>query len=64
MLELISVTAALRITTTLSSWPVATMVSLMPSLIISTVANTNTTRAMPPAVSTVVTRRTHRLRIT
>jgi len=49
---------------TLSIWPVATNVSLMPSLIIKTVANTNTTRAMPPAVKKVVTRRTHRLRRT
>jgi hypothetical protein len=62
MAELISAPAPLRSTITLSGWPVATSVARMPSLIISTVANTYTTSAMPPAVSKVVTRRTHRLR--
>ena len=59
---LISAPAPLRSTSRLSGWPVATSVARMPSLIISTVANTKTTSAMPPAVSSVVTRRTHRLR--
>jgi hypothetical protein len=62
MALLISAPAPWRSTITLSGWPVATRVLRMPSLIISTVANTNTTSAMPPAVSSVVTRRTHRLR--
>jgi len=64
MPELISAPAPLRSTITLSSEPVATSVSWMPSLIISTVANTYTTRPMPSAVSSVVTRRTQRLRAT
>jgi hypothetical protein len=59
---LISAPAPLRSSSTLSGWPVATSVARMPSPIISTVANTNTTSAMPPAVSSVVTRRTQRLR--
>ncbi len=52
-----SVPAARRITMTLSGWPVATSVERMPSVIISTLANTKTTSAMPPAVSSVVTLR-------
>jgi hypothetical protein len=59
---LISAPAPLRSTITLSGWPVATSVVRMPSVIISTVANTYTTNAMPAAVSSVVTRRTQRLR--
>ena len=47
--------AALRITITLSGWPVAISVARMPSVIISTLANTKTTSAMPLAVSSVVT---------
>ena len=48
---------ALRITITLSGCPVATSVARMPSVIISTLAKTNTTSAMPLAVSSVVTLR-------
>ena len=59
-----SVCAPLRISTTLFGWPVATSVARRPASSISTAANTNTTSAMPPAVSTVVRRRTHRLRAT
>ena len=62
MPELISAPAPLRSTITLSGCPVATSVARMPSLIISTVANTYTTSAMPAAVRAVVTRRTQRLR--
>jgi len=51
-----------RITTTLSSWPVDTSVFCSPAASISTVANTYTTSAMPPAVSAVVRRRASRLR--
>ena len=51
-----------RMTTTLSSWPVATSVCSSPAASMSTVANTYTTSAMPPAVSAVVSRRATRLR--
>ncbi len=57
-----SVAAPLRIASTLSAEPVATSVCRSPASSISTAANTNTTSAMPPAVSTVVSRRTQRLR--
>jgi hypothetical protein len=57
-----SVCAERRITTTLSYDPVSTSVLRSPSSSISTVANTNTTSAMPPAVNTVVSLRAHRLR--
>ena len=57
-----SVCALRRMTTTLSSCPVATSVFSNPAESISTVANTYTTSAMPPAVSTVVRRRATRLR--
>ncbi len=60
--ELISAPAPLRKASRLSGLPVATSVALMPSLIISTVANTYTTKPKPNAVSAVVTRRTQRLR--
>jgi len=59
-----SVTAPLRITTTLSAAPVPPSEARRPASSISTAANTNTTSAMPPAVSTVVSLRTHRLRAT
>ena len=49
-------------TTTLSSWPVATSVFSSPAASISTVANTYTTSAMPPAVSAVVSLRAATLR--
>jgi hypothetical protein len=52
-----SVCALRRITTTLSSWPVATSVFSRPAASINTVANTYTTSAMPPAVSAVVSLR-------
>ena len=51
-----------RMTMTLSGCPVATSVSSRPAASISTVANTYTTSAMPPAVSTVVSLRAVRLR--
>ena len=59
----ISVSADLRVTTTLSGDPVSTKVFLRPSSSINTVANTNTTNAMPPAVSSVVSLRVIKLRI-
>jgi hypothetical protein len=49
-------------TTTLRSLPLETMVDFSPASSINTALNTNTTSAIPPAVSTVVRRRTHRLR--
>src|SRR5258706_8914837 len=49
-----------RVTTTLSGDPVSTSVFLRPSCSISTVANTNTTSAMPAAVSAVVSLRAMR----
>ncbi|MDR8745590.1 hypothetical protein FEQ01_06484 [Burkholderia pseudomultivorans] len=60
----ISVSAPLRITTTLSGSPVETSVCVSPASSISTVANTKITSAIPPAVSAVVRRRAHRLRAT
>jgi hypothetical protein len=57
-----SVSAERRVMTTLSYSPVVTSVVRKPSSSISTVANTNTTSASPPAVSAVVRRRAHRLR--
>ncbi len=51
-----------RMTITLSGCPVATSVSSSPADSISTVANTYTTSAMPPAVSAVVNLRAVRLR--
>jgi hypothetical protein len=60
----ISVCAERRMVTTLSGEPVSTRVARRPSVSISTVANTNTTSAMPPAVSVVVMRRVARLRTT
>ena len=48
----------------LSGCPVATSVCLSPASSISTAANTNTTSAMPPAVSAVVSLRGQRLRTT
>ena len=60
----ISVSAPLRIATTLSYSPVVTKVCLRPASSISTAANTNTTSASPPAVSAVVSRRVQRLRTT
>ncbi|MCY1301314.1 hypothetical protein D9M68_748240 [compost metagenome] len=58
----ISVSAPLRITTTLSRSPVVTSVFFRPASSISMVAKTKTTSASPPAVSAVVSRRAHRLR--
>ncbi len=49
-------------TTTASSLPVDTSVDRNPCSSMSTVANTKTTSAMPPAVSAVVRRRAQRLR--
>lgn len=57
-----SVSELLRITSTLSGLPVATRVWRRPSASMSVAVNTNTTRAMPPAVSRVVARRVRRLR--
>jgi hypothetical protein len=57
-----SVCAPLPMKSTLSAEPLATSVARNPAASISTAANTNTTSAMPPAVSTVVSRLTHRLR--
>src|SRR6476469_7285363 len=51
-----------RVTTTLSYEPVSTSVLRRPSSSMSTVANTNTTSAIPLAVSKVVSLRVHRLR--
>ncbi len=59
-----SVCEPLRITTTLSGWPVAISVSRNPAASISTVANTYTTSAIPPAVRIVVSLRAIRLRAT
>ncbi len=60
----ISVWLPCLITTTLSNDPVDTSVVFNPASSISTAAKTNTTRAMPPAVSAVVSLRTQRLRAT
>ena len=57
-----SVCEPLRITMTLSGWPVAISVSRSPAASISTVANTYTTSAIPPAVRIVVSLRAIRLR--
>lgn len=57
-----SVPEARRVTTTLSGLPVSTRVFFSPASSISTVAKTNTTRAMPPAVRAVVSLRAARLR--
>ena len=51
-----------RVTWMLSGWPVATSVARKPVSSICTAAKTNTTSAMPPAVSTVVSLRVQRLR--
>ncbi|MNL14137.1 hypothetical protein D3C87_1350670 [compost metagenome] len=58
----ISVSAPLRINTTLSGSPVVTSVCLRPASSISMAAKTNTTSASPPAVSVVVSRRAQTLR--
>ncbi len=58
----ISVSDERRVSSTLSYWPVVTMVVRRPSSSISTVANTNTTSARPDAVRIVVRRLAHRLR--
>ncbi|MNT30033.1 hypothetical protein D3C72_1658050 [compost metagenome] len=58
----ISVSAPLRISTTLFCSPVVTRVFFRPASSISMVAKTNTTSASPPAVSAVVRRLAHRLR--
>ena len=57
-----SVSEERRSAIALSGEPVSTSVRSSPSASISTAANTNTTRAMPPAVSSVVPRRAARLR--
>ena len=59
-----SVSDPLRMTTAFESLPLDTIVAFNPASSISTALKTNTTSAMPPAVSTVVSRRTHRLRAT
>ena len=62
MLLITSVVEPLRKTTTLSGEPVSTRVFWSPSAIIRTAAKTNTTRAIPPAVRIVVSRRLRRFR--
>ena len=58
----ISVSDERRITTALSNTPVSTSVCRSPSASMVMAANTNTTKAMPAAVSRVVVRRASRLR--
>ena len=57
-----SVCEDFRISTALSYDPVSTSVARSPAASICIAANTNTTIAMPAAVSTVVSRRVQRLR--
>ena len=62
MMLMISLAAALRTTVTLSSEPVDFNVCCTPLAIIRTAVKTNTTRAMPRIVKTVVRRRDDELR--
>ena len=59
-----SLCAPLRMNSALSVAPVPPSAFFSPASSISTALKTNTTSAMPPAVSTVVSLRTHRLRAT